>query len=370
MFDTKSPAPQKQLQQIVVQSVGRLHFGLVEIAQGEPHCFGGIGLMIEPATAIIQATIVPNSIESNNSESLCRIDATDHWSVRIESILSHWRKTFGSTPIVTLSVVQAPQPHCGLGSGTQMACTVALALLAAERIRNCTKNASNLNLSIRSLLEPAAELAKDPSSDPLRERLAWLSQRGKRSNVGLSGFIEGGFIYDGGQSVSPSENEESLRTMRIPFPELWPILIVRNDASAGDFGERESELFERCSMKPNPNRSTMLKLVEQDLLPSMASQEWERFSEALGVYGQLAGQVFSPAQGGIYRTPRIAQAIELTNKLGIENATQSSWGPTVCAVARDPEHANWCVERLQSELPNASIHVTRAANRPAQVTLT
>lgn len=370
MLDPNTPTQSQHPTRIEVRSCGRLHFGLLEIVPGESNCFGGIGLMVEHSKATVQATLTPYS-ETQNRLGPCTIDADDYWRSRLESIVSHWEETQRSMPIQSLSVVQAPRPHCGLGSGTQMACTVATLLMAAEQVRSAQHASTSVDLSVSAILETACgNNGNEASSNVSRTKLAQLSRRGKRSSVGLSGFIEGGFVFDQGTSHSETTSVQTERTKRIPFPEAWPILIIQNDHSLGDSGLAEAEMFDRCSKISNPNRDNMIKLVEQDLLPSMANGDWKHFDVALGWYGQMAGEIFAIAQGGIYRTPQIAQAIETARSIGIDSATQSSWGPTVCAVAQDYSHANWCAEQLRGALPNASIHVVQAANRSAQVTLT
>ncbi len=368
MLETNISTQPQHPSRIAVHSCGRLHFGLLEISPGEPNCFGGIGLMVEHSKAIVQATLTSDS--SNQSPlGQWSIEADDYWQPRLESIVSHWEETRLSNPIQSLSIAQAPSPHCGLGSGTQMACTVATLLMAAEQIRSTRGNSTSLNLSVAAILKNACTDGHGASSSVLRTQLAQLSRRGKRSNIGLSGFIEGGFVFDQGISNSETTNVHAERTKRIPFPEAWPILIIQNDQSLGDSGLAEAEMFDRCSKTANPNRATMIQLVEQELLPSMASGDWKHFDVALGWYGQLAGEIFAIAQGGIYRTPQIAQSIEAARSIGIDSATQSSWGPSVCAVAQDYSHANWCAEQLRGALPNASIHIVQAANRAARVTL-
>lgn len=201
------------------------------------------------------------------------------------------------------------------------------------------------------------------------EALAKLSQRGKRSNIGLLGFLEGGFVVDHGQP-SPNGNGtiSKERTQRIAFPD-WPVLIIQDTKSLGDSGNDEASMFELCSRCSNPNRIAMVQLVQQEMLPAIAARDWKQFDIALGRYGRWAGQIFETVQGGIYRTRQIAHSVDVANQLGLKGATQSSWGPTVCAIARDDEHARWCQSRLQSEMPSVVVTTTKAANYSAQVEL-
>lgn len=332
--------------QIQVRSQGRIHFGLMEISEFQPNCYGGIGLMIDHSIGVIQATIPPSST------SQCRIQADAHWHPRIEAVANLWLQTHSQLPIQSISVIESPRPHQGLGSGTQMACTVAALLLAAERFQ--LGDISNSDLSMPTLFT--------------LDSLATVSQRGKRSNIGLCGFLEGGFVVDHGIPVPCKSGISITRTQRVPFPD-WPVLVLQDRNSLGDSGNDEAAMFDRCSGYPNPNREAMATLVQQEILPAIHACDWNRFGIALGQYGRWAGQIFEPVQGGIYRTLQIAKCIEAAKRLGLHGATQSSWGPTVCAFGQDLEHAHWCRSRLQADLPDVEIKVTNAANFPAQVKL-
>ena len=328
-----------------VRSHGRIHFGLLEISESEPNCYGGIGLMVESATAVLEATI------SQQDDSRCVVEADAYWQPRIEAVSNKWMDAHGLLPVSSIRVIEAPLPHQGMGSGTQMACSVAALLSAAEHRR--TQVERNWITNVTKLFSI--------------ESLSKQSQRGKRSNIGLCGFLDGGFVVDRGMQPSSCFGEVSLpRTQRFEFPD-WPVLVLQDTESRGDSGHDEARMFERCSLASNPNRELMIKTIEDEILPAIASKDWEQFDIALGRYGRWAGKIFEPVQGGVYRSPQIAHCVDVAIKLGLRGATQSSWGPTVCAFAKDAEHATWCHARLQAELPRLKVSTTRGANGPAQV---
>ena len=346
-------------EQILVCTQGRIHFGLLEISESQPKCYGGIGLMIEHSFATMQAILGPSSFEQ------CGIQADDYWRPRIEAVANQWLKTNPHLPVQSIIVTESPLPHQGLGSGTQMACTVAALLTAAERFHLSGVSVSDIPMSaLFTCDDQIFPGARQPYS---MEALARLSQRGKRSNIGLRGFIEGGFVLDHGKSIPNNSTPPSgTRTQRVAFPD-WPILIIQDTMSLGDSGKGEAAMFERSSRCPNPNREAMLQLVQQRILPAIAARDWKQFDVALGQYGRWAGQIFESVQGGIYRSPQIAETIDIAKQLGIVGATQSSWGPTVCAIAQDDAHASWCRDRLQRLLPGTIVVSTKAANHSAQV---
>ena len=337
---------QTQGDQFLARSYGRVHFGLLEICESEPNCFGGIGLMVEQSIAIVRATL------KRSSTSSCEVVADSHWQPRIEAIMNQWLSSRSEIPFELIEVVQAPLPHQGLGSGTQMACTISSLLLATEK-----ENGED-------------HVTTDRVSSKM-QRLTQLSQRGKRSNIGLCGFLQGGFVVDRGknQSVRDGQTIQSgtqPRTQRFEFPN-WPVILLQDTKTTGDSGDDEVALFEQCRHRPNPHRDSMIRLIHEQILPALHSLDWERWNAALGEYGRWAGAIFEPVQGGVYRTSKIASTIEIAGRMGLIGATQSSWGPTVCAFARDPEHANWCCDKLRAELIDVDVTLTKAANESGQV---
>jgi predicted sugar kinase len=371
----------------MVRSHGRLHFGLSEICPSEPNCFAGVGLMIDHSVAEVEAIVASvNPSEQYDAPERVGIDANEYWKPRIESFLSwdfareqnHQNKNAPSRPVAfleSISLHSTPSPHCGLGSGTQMACTLAVLLQAVKSLDHDKLRSWPNKMSLEEVLHSCQDkLSADPKRS-LRNVLATLSHRGKRSNIGLQGFLEGGFIVDHGHEYSGEVNVGTnastgtsiRRTDRYHFPSDWPVLLVHDHSSApGDSGDAEIQMFDRCSAVPNANRGVMLSLVSNEIVPAVLSKDWETFDRSIGQYGKLAGGVFASVQGGIYRTPQIASAVAAIQRLGIQGAVQSSWGPTVCCVTRDADHAAWCVAQLRNAIPSATITTTHAANQSAQ----
>lgn len=350
------------LRQLTLWAAGRVHFGLWEISDSAPHCFGGIGLMIEHSPAILHAGIALTD-QFNSVD----IVADDYWRPRIQSIIDRQLQSTDKLSLSFIRVLESPVAHRGLGSGTQMACAVAtLLLLEPHVLSRLPRSRNEPNVPIWNLLRKISNLTQDCAGADCMPAIAKIGQRGNRSNIGLHGFLEGGFIIDHGMRLgSMSEDSPPRTTSRLAFPQ-WPVIVIHDDSAQGDSGQSEKEMFDRCSYTPNPHREEMMGLVETELVPSIANVDWARFDLAIGEYGRLAGKIFAPAQGGVYRTDRIAHTIETVKQLGISGATQSSWGPTVVAIAKDIEQADWCQKRLQERLPHLKVEVVHAANRSAQ----
>ena len=165
----------------------RLHFGLMELADGEPLRFGGLGLMLDQ----------PHwKLRLQHSETLQVTAATsrphDELFSRIRKVLQATpdaRRTTAKSdcppPTVSVEVLEQLPMHSGLGAGTQLACAVAAGRLLADRLRG-------------GQLQPVAEWTpiRDALPDIGAQELAASSGRGLRSGVGLRGFLDGGFILD------------------------------------------------------------------------------------------------------------------------------------------------------------------------------
>lgn len=263
------------------------------------------------------------------------IVADPYWTSRIANICERWMSICNEThlPLDQIVLHKSAPPHCGLGSGTQVACAVTAIL---ERARGRTISTT--------------------------EQLKNLTGRGARSCVGLQGFMEGGFIVDYGHSKAMTR-----RSLRLDFPSDWQLLLVRVSNSVGDSGDAEQQMFNQCASHANPNRERMLDLIETEIVPAVQMQDWDRWDNSAGLYGHYAGQIFSECQGGIYRTPEIGRLVDLLTKLGCMGAAQSSWGPTVLIVAKDPEHATWLSGAIKVDFPGALLECTSPQNNPARL---
>lgn len=317
---------------ITITTACRLHLGLMEICSQQVNLFGGIGLMSESPSTRIEGVV-----GTVGSISELTIAAESYWKSRIFKSCERWMSTLNERdlPVKEIILHQAASPHCGLGSGTQVACAVAAIL---ERARG--RSISNI------------------------DQLKVLTGRGARSCVGLQGFMEGGFIVDYGHSQARSRP-----SLRMSFPTQWRLLLVRVSNSQGDSGDAEQQMFHQCASHPNPNRQHMLDLIESEIVPALHSHDWERWDRSVGRYGYHAGKIFLRCQGGIHRTPEISRLVDLLMHRGCAGAAQSSWGPTVLVVARDDDHATWLINVIKEEFPDATIECTVPQNNPASVLL-
>jgi len=286
----------------IVEAPSRLHFGLLSVPVGEQagRSFGGVGLMLDRPRVMVQ------------------VERAERWTAAgpdAERALQAGQRFCESLDVAdafTINVIESPEHHAGLGSGTALALSVARAI-ACET--------GNGQLS-------SCELARHVG-------------RGKRSAIGIHGFALGGLIIEHGKL--PGEAIAPLVHHR-PLPEAWRIVLARPAIEPAWHGDRETNAFGTAQI--SNQREAMLRLVEQSMLPALDAEDIHAFGEAVHQFNRLAGEAFRQAQDGAYAHPDIEELIDAIRHSGIAGAGQSSWGPTVFAIVGSEERAGELAERL------------------------
>ncbi len=307
-----------------IRTGGRLHFGLLGWGPHVRRQFGGVGLMIEDPG--LELTADPAD----------RFEAVGPLADRVAALLD---RLGPSLRPIRVEVRRAPEEHTGLGVGTQLSLAVARLALAASGVEN-------------------------PSADDL----ARLSGRGRRSGVGLHGFLRGGLIVDGGHA---RPDDIPPMVSRLSFPAEWSILIVRPTAApVGRHGREEVAAFTGLPPMPERTSERLCRLVLLDLLSAVADRELNAFGAALSEIQREVGSAFAPAQGGVYASPQSEAIVADLGRLGLVGAGQSSWGPSLYAFGSlDDEARRDLARRIQDrhDLPPAAVAWTRARDRGADL---
>ncbi len=337
----------------------------MEICIGQPKLFRGCGLTIDEPAIQLSANVSSNESSDNTH---WRIDNAGSWQVRIETVLERSLRLLAGEQgfsIATASTIASvgsiriekpPMAHVGLGSGTQIACSVAT-LIAATRIDWRTGDQSC------SAIQIWKDVAVQDNHSPLR-RLADATGRGARSYVGLASHLHGGFIVDHGISANLDDREVDC----LPIPEAWHVVLARPISSSTISGSQEKDYFVRCAV-PNPHLEAMLRMIEDEMIPAIRDHDLARFGEAVYSYGRYGGELFQSVQGGIYRDTAVAELIAAIRGWGISATGQTSWGPTVYAIVHSKLEAIQLEKRLRSKFDNKLVTViTRVTNQPASVT--
>ncbi len=312
----------------------RLHFGLLELAEGERLRFGGLGLMLdEPGWKLRFGDCAS---ESRVFDSL-QPEVAD----RIAQVRERLRLEFDESFEATVSVKRTLPLHSGLGAGTQLAAAAALGLFLAQ----------------------FSEAGKSPLD--VRELVRWTG-RGKRSGIGLFGFVHGGLILDEGHSASESsEIGRSVSATSTAISAEWRVVLITPDQTPVVTGNYEANLLGRLGQEPNPARANMFELAKRIQACGSRADGFVEFTELLQEYVDSAGKMFAASQGGLYNGESVAHAVDLAKRAGLRAVGQSSWGPTVFGFASDSKAAERIAARLRDLRPNSQwrVQVSSAARR-------
>lgn len=363
-----------------VQTSSRLHFGLVELAADAPHRFGGLGLMVKQPGLRVRLLAADSMAEPHAETTSERFIAPiGEWSDRIGRAIDAASAMLSVSPLAVgqFRITTDICLHAGLGTGTQLACAVATAVRLSS-IGGQSSVPPSDGRQWKVIWDRTTD--RDDGHASIRE-LAQLSARGKRSAIGLHGFVRGGLILDRGRGNGDDTQCESSRpidTDSVSFPDAWRVVLLLADASpdhsshraSADFGAVQGETEERLIVNAgriaNPHRRRMLDLADACIVGA-AQAEFDAFTRALGEYMTYAGEMFREVQSGLYRTEEIASAVAAAQSAGLAAVGQSSWGPTVFGFARNESEAAEAVQFLSNSsiVSGRHIVVTEACNHGA-----
>jgi beta-RFAP synthase len=315
MLSSKTP------QRVSVVTTARLHMGFLDLHGGLGRRFGSIGLTLDaPAT----------SLSATRSE---QFESSGSGGERALTYARRFSELAGLDGGVSLAMLEAIPEHAGLGSGTQMALAVGVALARLH----------GLPLSVREV--------------------AALTQRGARSGIGIGGFEQGGLIVDGGRgetTVVPP------LLARMVFPESWRVLLIFHQDGMGVHGGAEIEAFRALPPFPESTAADLCRRVLMQALPAVAEGRLDAFGNAIYEIQCRVGDYFAQAQGGArYTSPAVGAALEWLRKEGVRCVGQSSWGPTGFAVLENERDAQAMAAALKAgcaRQDDIEIRVCRARN--------
>jgi beta-ribofuranosylaminobenzene 5'-phosphate synthase len=323
----------RPMTRVVIGVPSRLHFGLLGWGPMARRQFGGVGLMIEKPGIDLVA----------EPASEWRFDGALADRVRdlVGQIIDRRRDdqadALAWSP-ARIQIITAPPEHVGLGVGTQLSLAV-----------------------VRALLDIAG------NHIPSLESLARLSGRGRRSGIGLHGFLHGGLIVDGGRR---DDAHPPPLVARVRFPEEWSVLTVQPPGPPGRHGTDEIQAFSGLPALPQQITERLCRLVLLGILPAIVEKDLASFGASLSELQEHVGAAFAPVQGGTYATPQSEAIIAKLGRLGMVGAGQSSWGPTLYAFGSVSEFERTTISSgLVKEfgLDPSALGWTRAANHGAVI---
>lgn len=311
------------VERVRVRAPARLHFGVLDLRGMLGRRFGGMGAAV-PAPAL--------QLEAERADAWT---ATGPDAERAATYARRYAEAVGLPGGARILITQSMPLHCGLGSGTQLALSVARAL---------------------------AELYGRPHDVPT---LASQVSRGARSGVGTWLFERGGFVLEGGRR--DGAGLAPLLT-RLPMPESWRCVVAVPAGSPGLSGEAEAEAFRTLPPPPERDVEHVAHLVLMQLLPALVEEDLSDFGAALAEVQHVTGQWFAASQGGPFAPGPTAQLIARFRENGAAGVGQSSWGPAVYGLVGDDEAAERLEGIAKEDVGTAGLVVRGAfANRGAVV---
>jgi beta-RFAP synthase len=296
-------------------------FGRMDVPQ-----FGGVGVMIEPPN--VEVAIRPATLFAAHGDHVERARRF------VETAARSWK--LPTLPRCEIDV-RSPHDHAGLGVGTQLGLAIAAGLQRFTALQQ------------RSIEELAAAVG-----------------RSRRSAVGTYGFKLGGLIVDAGRSAV---DQRTRLARRVAIPSAWRFVLVRPLGTQGLAGDREVEVFAKLPPVPEAVTRELWRITKDELLPAVEAADCRAFGDAVYRFGRLAGKCFATAQGGPFASLRIADLVAAIRDFGVPGVGQSSWGPTVFAIAADDCAADRLVRWLRTSdtAHDCEIQVARPNNCGATV---
>ncbi|HMK90822.1 MAG TPA: beta-ribofuranosylaminobenzene 5'-phosphate synthase family protein [Methylocystis sp.] len=303
--------------EVRIAATARLHLGFLDLDGGVGRKFGGLGLSLsEPRTRLTLTRSSDNRVEGAEAS-------------RAASLLARAQAALAPNARHRLVVHEAIPAHAGLGSGTQLALSVAAAVRRLE------------------------DLPADADGD------AALLDRGARSGLGAGLFRLGGFVVDGGRGAAQRPPPV---VCRLPFPEDWRILLVSDPKAEGLAGDGEREAFAQLPAFSAIKAGEACRRVLMQALPALVEHDIAAFGEAIFAIQSIMGDHFAPAQGGRhFASAAVESAVARLVAAGAVGPGQSSWGPTGFAFVASEAEACAIRDRLRPELEAQGLRVDIAS---------
>ena len=234
---------------------------------------------------------------------------------RAERCLSQLCSAMSVSDQVNITIETAIPEHVGLGSGTQMALAIGSALNAYY----------GLGLTVREI--------------------ASVMDRGLRSGIGIGVFEHGGLVVDGGRG---EKTDIPPVLVHLDVPENWRFILVFDRRGQGLHGEQEIAAFEALPPFPQQEAEHLCYRIMMQALPAITEHDLQQFGQVISQLQIAVGKHFAPAQGGIYASKEVGNAMSWLAKQGAVAIGQTSWGPTGFCAVENPELAETIVNQAKT----------------------
>jgi beta-RFAP synthase len=320
---------------VYVKASARLHLGLIDLGGELGRLFGGLGVALNCPNVILQA-------EKSRSLSL-----KGERSELLRPLVKLFLEKYNVEPKFAIDVKQTIPQHVGLGSGTQLALAIAVAL------------------------------AKLFSIDASVQELAAAMGRGRVSGVGTAVFDKGGFVVAGGAKIrkNKSISSDSFPSVifQASFPDDWFFTVVIPNVKRGLSGEAEANAFSYLPPMSMEQAGRISRLILMSLLPALKEKDIKTFGGALTQIQSIVGDCFASAQGGRFSSSPSGECTKYMLKHGAFGVGQSSWGPTVYGLVegkKEAEKLSLGVQGFLQKSTGGQVFFASANNRGAYIKTT
>ncbi|MEQ1601450.1 MAG: beta-ribofuranosylaminobenzene 5'-phosphate synthase family protein [Methylophilaceae bacterium] len=292
---------------VSITATARLHMGFFDLNGGLGRRFGSIGVSLDqPSTELCAWPTQGFTADGIGAERAIKTAEKLAEALRLQGL--------NLPGGLHMRLKQSIPEHAGLGSGTQMALAVGLAM----------NRLYDLQLSLNDV--------------------AKFTSRGARSGIGLGTFSGGGVIVDGGRGANTLVPPVIARA---DFPEDWRVVLIFDKTDAGIHGQQEIEAFRNLPEFSAEASAILCRHVLMQALPALAEQDLITFGAAICELQERTGDHFAPAQGGRYASPQVAEVLLWLKNQGAACFGQSSWGPTGFAIFANQQEAETFLQALQ-----------------------
>lgn len=310
---------------ISVIAPARLHMGFIDLSGSLGRHFGSIGIALNEISTRLTVTAAEQLIVNGPS------------AARAKKCVKDLCKELKVSDQLSIDIDSAIPEHVGLGSGTQMALAIGSALNAYY----------DLQLNTREI--------------------AQLTERGKRSGIGIGVFEQGGLVVDGGRgdkTITPPV------ISHMDIPDAWRFILVFDQRGQGLHGEQEIKAFKELPPFPHQEAARLCYLLLMQGLPAVAENNITLFGDVISQLQQSVGEHFASVQGGVFTSHEVAEVMSSLEAQGAVAIGQTSWGPTGFCAVDNSEKADLLIAQMQKKFAkfhNLSFAVASARNSGGDV---
>jgi beta-RFAP synthase len=259
--------------------------------------FGGLGVGIDHPNVIVEAEPSEN------------FSVTGQETELVNALAKRFFTTYPVQPHVHINVKAVIPAHVGLGSGTQLSLAIATAL---ARLFNVKASIQELTVAMG---------------------------RARRTGVGTAIFEKGGFVVDGGRTITSPDTIAKFPSLiyRQPFPVDWQFIVAIPNVVEGLSNSEENHAFDKLQKMSAEEVGKICRLIMLKLLPALSEHDIKSFGEALTGVQEVIGGYFAQIQGGRFTRADVADIIAYMKETGAYGVGQSSWGPALYGVVTQEE---------------------------------